>query len=165
MKQGWAALTAFARPVDFGVAAEVLSAQQMALFRQMRRSEQLHALRVLRTLQAQGHHHPDLLTAALLHDVGKSRYPLTLAERMLVVLIRRLLPRLAAPWSAGHPRGWRRAFVIAREHPMWSAEDMLAAGASPLAAALARRHQEHLDGPPRSEEDRLLRLLQAADEE
>ena len=165
MRQGLAALIAFARPVDFGAAAEVLSAQQMALFQRMRRSEQLHALRVLQILQAQGHHHPDLLTAALLHDVGKSRYPLTLPERTLVVLMRRLLPHLAARWSAGRPRGWRRAFVIAQEHPVWSAEDMLAAGASPLAAALARRHQERLDGPPQSEEDRLLQLLQAADEE
>ncbi len=164
IRQGLVALTAFAHRVDWEAAAEVLTAEQLALFRRMRRSEQLHSLRVMKTLRTQGHDHPDLLTAALLHDVGKSRYPLTLPERTLVVLVRRLAPRLAARWGAGQPRGWRRAFVIARQHPLWSAEDMLAAGTSPLAAMLARRHQERLDNPPQSEEERLLRLLQAADE-
>ncbi len=163
LRQGFAALGSFARPVDTAAVAKVLTHRQMALFYRMRRSEQQHCLRVMRTLQAQGHTHPDLLTAALLHDVGKARYPLNLFERSFVVLARALLPERVARWGEGEPCGWRRAFVIARQHPDWSAEEMLAAGASPLAVALACRHQEPDAGEPQDEEDRLLLLLQAAD--
>jgi len=163
LRQGLHALTAFARPLDEAEAAAVLPLPLLGLFRRMRRSEQQHSLRVLRVLQAQGHTHPDLLAAALLHDVGKSRYPLTIFGRVMVVLARAAWPRQAAVWGAGEPRGWRRPFVIAQQHPIWSAEDVAAAGASPLVAALVRRHQEQLDAAARSEEDRLLALLQAAD--
>jgi hypothetical protein len=154
---------AWATPVDIAHAEQVLSPELMKLFGRMRRSEQLHSLRVTEALRAEGHSEPDLLTAALLHDCGKSRYPLTLAGRVAAVLIRGIAPRAYARWSAGEPRGWRRPLVIAAQHPAWSAEDMLAAGASPRAAALARRHQTPLSGPASTEEDRLLVALQCAD--
>ena len=162
--QGLRALFAWATPVDTAAAAGVLSPELMALFGRMRRSEQLHSLRVMRTLRAQGYTDPDLLTAALLHDSGKSRYPLGLVGRTLAVLARHYLPGPFARWSAGEPSGWRRPFVIAEQHPGWSAEDMLAAGASARAASLARRHQLPHIKHPVSDEDRLLALLQAADD-
>lgn len=161
--QGLWALRALITPVDFDTAGEVLSPDLLALFKRMRRSEQHHGLRVMRSLRADGHTHPDLLTAALLHDVGKSRHPFTLFDRTLVVLAKKLAPRRAAWWAVGEPRGWKRPFVIAHRHPVWSAEDIAAAGGSPLAIALARRHEDTLQGAPPSEEDRLLALLQAAD--
>ena len=40
-------------------------------------SDQRHSLNVMRTLRRQGHTEPDLLAAALLHDVGKSAAWLT----------------------------------------------------------------------------------------
>lgn len=164
ISQGLRALVAFAIPVDDDAARRVLSNPALfRLFKRMRRSEQLHSLRVVKTLQGQGHDHPDLLAAALLHDSGKSRCRLTIFGRTLAVLGRRLLPSRAARWAQGEPRGWRRPFVIAEQHPVWSAEDMAAAGASPLAVTLARRHQEPPAESPQSEEDHLLALLQAAD--
>jgi hypothetical protein len=162
-RQGLRALAAFARPVDTAAAQAVLSLELMGLFRRMRRSEQQHSLRVMRTLQAQGYSDPALLTAALLHDAGKSRYPFTLVERTLVVLARKALPRQYAAWSRAGPWGWRRMFAIAAQHPVWSAEDMAAAGAPELAVRLARRHQEPPIRNPQSAEDRLLAALQAAD--
>ena len=165
LRQGLAGLLAFARPVDYHAVRAVLTPPEFALFKRMRRSEQHHAIRVMRALQARGHVQPALLTAALLHDVGKSRYSLTLFDRTLAVLGHALLPRRAARWGEGEPRGWRRTFVIHAQHPDWSAEDMLAAGASPLAVALACRHQEDFNGEPQHEEDRLLLLLKAADDE
>lgn len=162
--QGLRALIAFATPVDDEAARAVLVTPALiALFKRMRRSEQLHSLRVMQRLQAQGIDHPDLLTAALLHDSGKSRYRLGLVGRTLAVLARALLPDQYAQWGHGSPRGWRRPFAIAVQHPDWSAEDMAAAGASPLAVTLARRHQTNLP-EVRSEEDRLLALLQASDD-
>ncbi len=164
-KQGVLALFAFAVRVDYPAVKEVLREPRlMALFMRMRRSEQLHAIRVMRHLQKEGYTHPDLLIAALLHDAGKSRYPMHLLERVLVVLGQRLIPRRSQRWGAGSARGWRRPFVIAEQHADWSAEDMLAAGASPMSVALACCHQEDLDGEPTCEEERLLHLLKHADE-
>ena len=76
-RQGLRAMTAFLRPVDYQVVAEVLTPELLALFKRMRASEQHHCIRVMTTLQEWGCTNPDLLTAALLHDVGKARYPLT----------------------------------------------------------------------------------------
>jgi len=161
--QGLRALTAFARPLDESAAAQVLNPQLLELFRRMRRSERLHSLTVMQALRSAGHADPDLLVAALLHDCGKARWPITLPGRTLVVLVKALSPGLAARWSQGSPRGWRRPFVVAAYHAQWSAEDMAAHDAAPRAVALARRHQDEFSGPPETEEDRLLLLLMEAD--
>jgi hypothetical protein len=163
--QGLRALIAWARPIDEQSARAILSPELMALFLRMRRSEQLHSLRVMNTLRRQGHTHPDLLTAALLHDSGKSRYPFNLVERSLAVILRKLFPGAFRRWSLSEPHGWRRMAVIVSMHPEWSAQDMEAAGASPCAVALARRHQTRVQGDPQTEEDRLLVLLQEADKD
>lgn len=165
LRQGVRAIFSFAHPVDYEVVTEVLSPRLMILFKRMRRAEQLHGLRVMQVLVAQRYTEVDVLVAALLHDCGKSRYLFTLPERVLVVLAKRLVPKAFMRWSAGKPLGWKRPFVISAQHPLWSAEDMAAAGASSLAVALARRHQDHLDGVPTCEEDRLLLALQAADDD
>jgi hypothetical protein len=165
LEQGLRALTAFARPVDFDAARAVLSPGLMPLFERMRRSEQQHSLRVLRLLQAAGHTHSDLLVAALLHDCGKARVPLTLFGRTLAVFAWHFTPHLAERLSEGPLRGLRRPIAAARWHPAWSADDMAAAGASPLAVALARRHADPFEGgSAQSEEDRLLALLKWADD-
>ncbi|MCC6904562.1 MAG: HD domain-containing protein, partial [Anaerolineae bacterium] len=87
------ALTAFMTPVDEAAAEAVLAPELMHLFRRMRRSEQLHSLRVMHLLRAQGHTNRDLLTAALLHDCGKSRVAFALAGRVAVVIGAKLFPR------------------------------------------------------------------------
>jgi hypothetical protein len=163
-RQGLRAMTAFLRPVDYQIVAEVLTPELLALFKRMRASEQHHCIRVMTTLQEWGCTNPDLLTAALLHDVGKARYPLTLFGRSAAVVVNYFVPRLAERWENGEPRGLRRPLVIAYCHPEWSAQDMAAAGASQRAANLARRHQsENHRNSADAEEDRLLELLQAAD--
>ena len=50
----------------------------MQLFTCLQPSEQIHALRVLHTIQQQGESDPNLHTAALLHDIGKVRAPLAI---------------------------------------------------------------------------------------
>lgn len=171
--QGLSALAAFLLPVDVDAAAEVLTPRLLTVFERMARSEQVHGVRVMKALQAQGYDDPDLLTAALLHDAGKSRCRLTLPERVVIVLAEHIVPRRAWRWGELPPDadpcvsngyGWRRPFIVKRQHPDWSAEKMLAAGASPLSVALACRHQERFDGEPTTREDRLLLLLQEADD-
>ena len=163
IQQGLRALTAYTRPVDLDTARAYLSPPLMALFLRMRRSEQQHSINVVNALRSAGYSHPDLMRAALLHDVGKCRAAYHLWDRALVVLAGRLMPRKAAAWGKGAPTGWRRPFVIAAQHPAWGADMVREAGGAALTAALIARHQDRLDGPPADETERLLAALIAAD--
>ena len=149
---------------ELTAARSVLTTEQMNLFLLLQPSEQIHALRVLQTIQLQGESDPDLQTAALLHDIGKARAPLKLWERVVIVLGKRFFPRRAWSWGQGKPQGWKRPFVVAEQHPTWGGEMTAKVGLSPVAISLIRRHQtsDALD-PARREEDRLLSILQAAD--
>ncbi len=162
-RQGVRALLAWLRPVDDALARQYLTPPLYELYRRMRRSERQHSLRLLRDLLAAGHTHPDLLTAALLHDVGKSRVRFSLPEKVLVVLVKAGAPRRYRAWSNGPAQGWRLPFAVSEQHPLWGAEMAAAAGASPLTATLIRRHAEALTSPPRDETERLLLALQEVD--
>lgn len=164
LRQGTRALRAWVHPVDDHIAAAYLSPSLLALFQQMRPGERQHSLNVLHTLQSRGETHPALNTAALLHDCGKARFPYWLWERAIVVIVGRLAPRRAIQWGASAPEGWRRSFVVNQQHPAWGAEMAAAAGADSLAVELIARHQCKLDHRPSNEFERLLVVLQAADD-
>jgi hypothetical protein len=150
--------------ISRAVVDESLSVQltpvQLRLFRRMQLSEQAHAWGIYQKLKAAGQNDPDLLTAALLHDAGKSLHPLRLFDRVVIVLARRMFPRRFRDWSKGEPRGLRRPFVVAENHPEWGAALAREAGTAERAVELIRRHQEKtpLDDP-------LLAPLQAADDD
>ncbi len=183
VRQFWQALTAVPNPEDVETARGLLTPSLMTLFLGMQPSEQAHSLRILQQLRQQGESDPDLLAAALLHDLGKSCHPLSIWERTLIVLGKAFFSRQAGQWGKGEPRGWRRAFVVAAQHPAWGAEMAVQAGASPLTAALIRRHQEFTSAQQMPEhgqkkvffeemaleetalEDRLLYRLQLLDNE
>jgi hypothetical protein len=149
---------------DLASACKILTAEQMQLFSRLQPSEQVHALRVLQTVQQHGERDPDLHAAALLHDIGKVRAPLRLWERVLIVLVRGFFPKRARIWGYGQCRGWRRPFVVAEQHPVWGGQMAAEVGATPLAASLIRRHQSPNQLEPVSPgEDRLLEILQQAD--
>jgi hypothetical protein len=167
-RQFWQALRPAPAHEDLKIARASLAPAQWTLFCRLQPGEQAHGLRVLRALLDQGETAPDLLVAALLHDAGKLRAPLALWERVLIVLGSAFFPARAARWGQGRPRGWRRAFVVAAQHPAWGAELAAQAGASPRAVALIRRHQERIpaaEPPAGSLEASLLRKLQAVDDE
>jgi hypothetical protein len=145
------------------VVDSILPPPQAALFRRMSPGEQAHCLTVFRVVQQQPAP-PELLQAALLHDVGKCRAPLSALDRVRVVLGYRFFSKRMMAWGAGEPRGWRKPFVVAAQHPAWGAELAEQAGASPLVVSLIRRHQERRF-PIRSIEDELLLRLQSADNE
>ena len=145
LRQGIRALLAFSRPVDTALAAEYLSPALMTCFEQMRRSEQLHSLNVLRGTLVQGSTPPDLAIAALLHDVGKSRYPFPTWQKTLVVLIKTFTPRLFQRLSQGSEKNfWQRPFVLSKHHPAWSAQIVAAAGAPECAVWLVAHHADSL---------------------
>lgn len=167
-RQFWNALFSAPSLAELETLNPLLDPAQMALFCQMHRSEQAHSIQVMRAVMvASGRIHVEqrkyLLQAALLHDVGKSRHPLRLWERVIIVLANAFTPGRVQDWGEGEPRGWRRAFVIARQHPVWGAQMAADVGASPLTVTLIQRHQEFLSHPGEALEDQLLQLLQSAD--
>lgn len=157
-------VTAWARPVSDEQAQQYLTQAEYSLYMKMRRSERQHHLRVLNDLLNKGHQHPSLLKAALLHDVGKTRFRFGLFQRVLVVLVKAFFPALFQKWSASEAMGWKRPFVVSAKHPQWSAEMTAAVQMDKLAVELIRRHQLSVPNPPSTEADRLLLLLQAADD-
>ncbi len=166
LRQGLRALLAFTQPVDVELVGRYLTTPALlALFKQLRRSEQLHSLHVLRGVLASGETAPALAIAALLHDCGKIRYPTNTLQKTVGVLIRSLAPGLARRLRDGDPANhFIRPLVVAYHHPAWSAELLQAAGAPADAIWLAAHHQEPASqhtGQPLSE---ALQRLQAADE-
>jgi hypothetical protein len=169
VRQFTLALRAAVDPGDLEQARSVLTPAQLALFAGMQPSEQAHAVSMYRQLVDQGETSPDLLLAALLHDVGKSRSPIRLWERVLIVFGKAIFPAQSRRWGnssveqAGR-QGWRRVFVVAEQHPAWGAALAAEAGASPRTVVLIRLHQD----PPSTEADpevkRLLGKLQAVDD-
>lgn len=149
--------------------AAILSEPELALFQRHSPEDQRHSYRVFCTLRAAGHTQPDLLAAALLHDVGKIRLPLSIWERSLIVLVQFLLPRQAVAWGQGGANGWRRPFVLKARHPAWGAEMARAAGSRPLTVSLIYYHQSTLSSPEvvalSTTEVKLLGCLQWADDQ
>lgn len=143
----------------------VLTPEEIALFNRFSFSDQQHSYHVLCTLQSNGQTHPDLLAAALLHDVGKTRAPLSIWQRSLIVLAQAFVPGKTADWGQGDVASWQRPFVVKAHHPAWGAEMAQAAGSRPLTIELIRRHQDPLPETAVTEADRLLRLLQWADDQ
>ena len=147
---------------ELGEALHVLSPEAQALFRRQAAQDQRHALTVCQALHEEGRTNPDLLAAALLHDVGKTAARLPAWQRAVIVLLGRFAPRLLARLSGGEPRGWRRPFVTHTLHPQAGARWAEQAGCSPLTVALIRRHEDRL-ADCQTEEDQLLAALQATD--
>ncbi len=165
LRQGVRALIAFTHEVDYALAGAYLNPAQLALFKQMKRSEQLHSLNVLRGVMAQGDVPHDLALAALLHDVGKTRYPLAVWQKTVAVIFRRLSPARFVAWSACDPRHlWYRPFVVSESHPRWGAELVAATGASERALWLIAHHADPLRERTAHPHAPLLARLKRADD-
>jgi putative nucleotidyltransferase with HDIG domain len=162
--QFWQSLKGSPGEKDWEKAAAILTPPELTLFEQLPVPDQNHSLRVLKTLEIEGESDPDLLKAALLHDIGKARHPLRRYERVFAVLVRGVFPGLAAVWGEKEARGIQRALAVIQQHPAWGAELAQGAGCSQAVIWLIRHHEmEDLTGLLDQGGVELLRKLQKAD--
>ena len=139
------------------------------LFDRMPRDAQRHSINVMQTLQAAGMTDSELLTAALLHEVGKvaaddARVRINMGLRGPLVLAETFAPQqLARTASHDVSDGWRYAVHVHLDHPAIGAARLAEAGLTPLTCWLVACHQDkHVDdADPRVRE--LLAALQWAD--
>ncbi len=166
IRQGLRALLAPVAPLDFQLAQRHLTAQELEAFQRMSRAEQLHSLKVLRDILDQNETAPTALAAAaLLHDVGKSRYHLTVWQKTLSVLVNALVPQFAAGLGQDETiRFWRAPFALHAHHPKWSGEILRACGSDAAAIWLAEHHQENAENYRDHPHHELLLRLQMADD-
>ena len=164
-EQGIRALLAFARSPDLDLAKQYLSGCEFKAFLSMSRSEQLHSLAVLRIILSADAAAPNALTAAaLLHDVGKSRFHLAVWQKTLSVLVKTFVPPLNRVLSRDEQATfWRAPFTVRQHHPKWSGEILRNCGSDPTVIWLAERHQEDADLHREHPRYALLIRLQRAD--
>jgi putative nucleotidyltransferase with HDIG domain len=149
-------------PVQDHLAASHLPADALQLFLEMPRHDRHHALSVLQTLQGDGLREPDLMAAALLHDVGKSASVggrVRVWHRVVFVLVQRLRPSLMEHATKHEHQSWRRPFHVQVHHAEVGAKLARSVGCSESTVDLILRHEE----PPSENEGPLLRALRAAD--
>jgi len=141
----------------------VLSPPLLNLFTQLLPYEQAHSISVFDQLVEQGYSQPDFLTAALLHDVGKIRFPLRPWQRAMGVLAQKFFPNRITQWGKSQPSGLLLGVVVAEQHAQWGAELTKAAGASESVVRLIANHQDPDYTQLSDEEQSFLNALQAVD--
>lgn len=164
-RQFWNALLSPSKRVTSEALLPHLTSAQLVLFRRMQPAEQMHAYQLFKLLENAGQTTPDLLTAALMHDVGKILVPISIFDRIIIVLGNYLFRKASRRWAEGTPRGWHLPFVVAARHAGWGADLVSQTGASPLTVELIRHHHDSPVQNLDSTTEHLLAILQAADGE
>lgn len=130
---------------DLALAAAALDERQYAAFMLMAPADQRHAARVARALLTAGLRDPDLIVAALLHDLGKvdarGEGRVLLFHRVAKVALTRVAPATWRRLSAAPRPGPARGYYLLRHHPALGAAWAEALGASPRACALIAAHE------------------------
>jgi hypothetical protein len=134
---------------DLALARELLPAPLLDLFLSQHPRDIVHGASTARWLIARGEEDPDLLVAAMVHDVGKGHQ--RRADRAAYVALER------AAASPGSRFELRRAMARTRDHSHSGAALLEAAGARPRVVELTLRHHDPRPADP------VIALLQRAD--
>ncbi|GAB4476766.1 MAG: HD domain-containing protein [Anaerolineales bacterium] len=132
---------------DYTLIRQLLTPELAQLFSTLDRSEQAHAIRVCRKLLNDGESDITLLTAALLHDIGKTKYRLSLWERVWIVLFAWIEKRFGIK-DVSHEDDldqstwWIRPLYVGRYHPRWGAELLRQFGVDEQVVWLVQHHQD-----------------------
>jgi hypothetical protein len=128
-------LTARVEPGEEMRARRLVPDAAWPLFAAMPTADRRHALDVVGRLLIAGQTDPDLLAAAMLHDVAKG-HRMRLWHRVAGVLLHAVAPRALSRLASPDPRSWRYPFHLYLHHPALSAEAALGAGCSSRTAEL-----------------------------
>lgn len=162
--QFWQSLKNTPPPDALARAQGILNPSELDLFQQLPVQDINHSLRVMQTLESEGETDPDLLKAALLHDIGKTLHPLKRWERVFAVLLEGIFPGAAAAWGQQEPQGIHRPLVVIHQHPIWGSDLAQKAGSSQQVIWLILHHEaEDLTGLLDQGGVELLKKLQKAD--
>lgn len=168
VKQFIAAITAELNSADRAFLEKHLRPAEQKLFRQMNLPEQRHSLNVAYTGEVLAADKPEagrdmLIRAALLHDIGKVRGDISIADKVFTVIADTACPgmarRLARQGRGTGADNLRHALFVYYHHAERGADMLSACGAEPEIIELVRRH--HLPAAPGDAEE--LTLLRAAD--
>jgi len=143
-------------PEEEAMARRLLPTAAAALFVSMPVADRRHGLDVAERLVANGVDDPDVLAAALLHDVGKGRR-VRLWHRVTGVLLEAVAPRVLDRLASPNPRSWRYPFHLYVHHAAISAELATAAGCAPRVGGF-------IIGVVNDDDAHLARVLKAADD-
>lgn len=126
---------------------EQLPPEAARLFTSMSNADQRHALRVYQGVRARGWSDTDILTAALLHDVGKAAGRVPFWTRPVVVLGKQCAPQLLTrltryPLKEECVSRWRSALSYAWWHAEVGADLAARAGLSERAVHYIRMHHQ-----------------------
>jgi len=122
--------------------SQILEPDQFGLFLQLQKSEQVHAIQIMKEIEIKGFEDRDYLKAALLHDIGKIVHPLKIWERVIAVICRWINSDCLDDLSDKDLKGWKRGLVIAKKHPEWGAEMLSGTDASNELVEIIRKHHE-----------------------
>lgn len=150
-------LPSLAKPDD-AFARDRLEPAEYALYLCMDPRDRRHACEVARRLSAAcPSASPELLAAALLHDVGKSDLPFRLEQRILA----HVLPS-GDPPPEPRLRGLAGALQVKRHHHAYGAAMVRSAGGRERVAVLVAGHQGDADDASARSEAMLLREVDDA---
>lgn len=170
LRQFFQGLRAQVTAADYELVKTLLPPAAWPLFVQMPRDAQRHGLNVLTNVRQAGFEQPELLIAALLHDVGKcaaarNGIQLGLWQRGPLVILEALWPAGLRRFASPDPQsGWRYLLYVHLEHPHIGAVWAQQAGCPPLACWLIAQHQEKAPHTPDPKQLSLLNVLQTADD-
>lgn len=158
VRQVWSAINARVTPADEYFVRQHLRERELALFWAMSLPDRRHVLNVAYTAirLAEGSESLDgklLIRCALLHDVGRQNGDVSTIDKIIAVLLHKLLPRaaktLAREGRGGRVANLRHALYVYFNHPQRSAALLQTAGAEEiLIAIVARHHKAPADGDP-----------------
>lgn len=159
--QGIDNLLARVRPEELALVRKWLSNEEQRVFSLMSPADQRHSIRVLTALLAEGVGDVDLLKAALLHDVGKSRCRISVLHRTLAVLVAPVMARLTPLNAAPSAGSWWLPFYVIVNHPRIGAAMLARSGCSDRVWRLTELHhlEPHQIGRLRTDNDWIQQAL------